>query len=36
MQCNPPRMYLTGEGKNQMLDVDRYAQDIAKSIFSIV
>lgn len=32
MHCYPPPMYLIGEGKKQMLDVDRYAKDIVKSI----
>lgn len=32
MQCNPPRMYLIGKGKKQMIDVDRFLKDVMKNI----
>ncbi len=32
MRCKPPKMFLKGEGKKRVIDVDRFVQDIAEKI----
>lgn len=32
MYCEPPKMFLKGEGKKRVIDVDRFVQDIANKI----
>lgn len=32
MSCEPPRMYLKNIGKKQVIDVDRFARDIAERV----
>ena len=32
MHCEPPKMYLKGEGKKRVIDVDRFAQDVVVNI----
>lgn len=32
MCCEPPKMFLRGEGKKRVIDVDRFAQDIVNKI----
>ncbi len=30
--CEPPKMFLKGEGKKRVIDVDRFLQDIVEKI----
>ncbi len=32
MRCEPPKMFLKGEGKKRVIDVDRFAQDVVIKI----
>jgi hypothetical protein len=32
MHCEPPQMYLKNVGKKQVIDVDRFARDIAEKM----
>jgi len=32
MRCEPPKMFLEGEGKKRVIDVDRFVQDIVNKI----
>ena len=32
MHCEPPKMYLKGEGKKQVIDVERFAKDVVNKI----
>ncbi len=32
MRCEPPKMFLKGEGKKRVIDVDRFLQDIVEKI----
>ena len=32
MRCEPPKMFLKGEGKKRVIDVHRFAQDVVLKI----